>query len=48
VHLPGPHNPGECHLYFAGGCHLYIALTAECRIRALLERVAEFAFAGIA
>jgi hypothetical protein len=27
AHLPGPQNPGECHLYFAEGCHLYIALT---------------------
>ena len=25
--LPGPQNPGMCHLYFAEGCHLYIALT---------------------
>jgi hypothetical protein len=27
AHLPGPQNPGECHLYFAEGCHLYIAPT---------------------
>jgi|HubBroStandDraft_4_1064222.scaffolds.fasta_scaffold65030_1 hypothetical protein len=25
VHLPGPQNPGECHLYLAEGCHLYMA-----------------------
>jgi hypothetical protein len=31
AHLPGPQNPGECHLYFAEGCHLYIALTKKCR-----------------
>ena len=24
THLPGPQNPGECHLYVAEGCHLYI------------------------
>jgi hypothetical protein len=30
--LPGPRNPGECHLYVAEGCHLYIALTTFCRI----------------
>ena len=29
AHLPGPQNPGECHLYFAEGCHLYIALTRD-------------------
>jgi hypothetical protein len=28
VHLPGPQNPGVCHLYLAEGCHLYIALTS--------------------
>src|SRR6202035_2550496 len=28
AHLPGPQNPGKCHLYIAEGCHLYIALTA--------------------
>src|SRR5208283_5102942 len=31
MHLPGPQNPGECHLYFAEGCHLYIALTVKSR-----------------
>jgi hypothetical protein len=31
AHLPGPQNPGMCHLYFAEGCHLYIALTRRCR-----------------
>src|ERR1700747_2712030 len=31
AHLPGPQNPGECHLYFAEGCHLYIALTYKKR-----------------
>src|SRR5271170_740989 len=29
AHLPGPQNPGVCHLYLAEGCHLYIALTAS-------------------
>jgi hypothetical protein len=28
AHLPGPQNPGMCHLYFAEGCHLYIAFTS--------------------
>src|ERR1700730_1538950 len=32
AHLPGPQNPGMCHLYFAEGCHLYIALTVGQRI----------------
>src|ERR1700730_16838689 len=32
AHLPGPQNPGMCHLYFAEGCHLYIALTVKSRI----------------
>jgi hypothetical protein len=27
AHLPGPQNPGMCHLYLVEGCHLYIALT---------------------
>ncbi len=27
MHLPGPQNPGVCHLYLAEACHLYIALT---------------------
>jgi hypothetical protein len=27
AHLPGPQNPGECHLYLAEGCRLYIAPT---------------------
>jgi hypothetical protein len=27
VHLPGPQNLDECHLYFAEGCHLYMAAT---------------------
>jgi hypothetical protein len=31
AHLPGPQNPGECHLYFAEGCHLYMAATHPCR-----------------
>jgi hypothetical protein len=31
VHLPGPQNPGECHLYFAEECHLYIAAYRFCR-----------------
>jgi hypothetical protein len=37
AHLPGPQNPGVCHLYLAEGCHLYIALTRERRGIALLE-----------
>src|SRR5437660_1755927 len=37
AHLPGPQNPGVCHLYLAEGCHLYIALTAFCRIFGFLE-----------
>jgi hypothetical protein len=39
AHLPGPQNPGVCHLYLAQGCHLYIALTVESRERALLENI---------
>jgi hypothetical protein len=30
AHLPGPQNPGMCHLYLAEGCHLYIAPTSRC------------------
>src|SRR5437660_6538464 len=37
AHLPGPQNPGVCHLYLAEGCHLYIALTRQSRISAILE-----------
>src|SRR5271165_2745539 len=33
THLPGPQNPGECHLYVAEGCHLYIAATPPSRIK---------------
>jgi hypothetical protein len=40
AHLPGPQNPGECHLYFAQGCHLYIAPTAKCRIIYIMENLA--------
>jgi hypothetical protein len=29
AHLPGPQNPGVCHLYLAEGCHLYIAFTVS-------------------
>src|SRR5437660_5517332 len=38
AHLPGPQNPGVCHLYLAEGCHLYIALTRFCRIAAIMEK----------
>src|SRR6202007_80788 len=37
AHLPGPQNPGECHLYFAEGCHLYIALTENWRRTGVLK-----------
>jgi hypothetical protein len=36
AHLPGPQNPGMCHLYLAEGCHLYIALTVKSRRRSLM------------
>jgi hypothetical protein len=38
AHLPGPQNPGMCHLYLAEGCHLYIALTSRCRERCFMEK----------
>src|SRR6202045_807975 len=41
AHLPGPQNPGMCHLYLAEGCHLYIALTVRRRITGLTENVVE-------
>jgi hypothetical protein len=37
AHLPGPQNPGVCHLYLAEECHLYIALTYECHGSGVLE-----------
>jgi hypothetical protein len=37
AHLPGPQNPGVCHLYLAEGCHLYIALTGKSRIIYIME-----------
>src|SRR5437660_7163733 len=37
AHLPGPQNPGVCHLYLAEGCHLYIALTPPGRVIRFLE-----------
>src|SRR5437660_12688477 len=37
AHLPGPQNPGVCHLYLAEGCHLYIALTLKSSIIGVLE-----------
>jgi hypothetical protein len=46
VHLPGPQNPGECHLYFAEGCHLYIALTRQSRIMRILEKPRRFGVAA--
>src|SRR6202035_5791625 len=42
AHLPGPQNPGKCHLYIAEGCHLYIALTAvELKIVTLRRHVVD-------
>src|SRR5438309_9574591 len=37
AHLPGPQNPGVCHLYLAEGCHLYTALTDVPRILHVME-----------
>jgi hypothetical protein len=39
AHLPGPQNPGECHLYLAEGCHLYMAATAGRRITAFTDAI---------
>jgi hypothetical protein len=36
THLPGPQNPGECHLYVAEGCHLYFVATVRVRIMYLM------------
>jgi hypothetical protein len=42
AHLPGPQNPGMCHLYLAEGCHLYIAPTKKSRERDVLENSRRF------
>jgi hypothetical protein len=42
AHLPGPQNPGMCHLYLAEGCHLYIALTLRNRIRWIMANFSKY------